>query len=174
MKKIIVTLCILMGCICLTGCGSSKESGVSFEAAIMEELEKDEVNLTDMNPNDIVNQQMQIAMENAEVSDDVTGERAKEEFQQIMDTYGGTEQNDDGKSLGVVMLKAFYSFYYTLRLYAGPICYVSILVGSILFFFAKGNKSLRKFGLFGLICGVPFMLITLIFLMGYLNDLFLY
>ena len=174
MKKTVFMLCILMVCICLTGCISSKESAVSFESAIAEEMEKDEKNLTDMNPNDIVNQQMQIAMENAEASDDITGERAEEEFQQIMDTYSGTEQDHTGESLGVIILKAFYGFYYTLRIYAAPICVISMLTGSILFFFAKGNKSLRKFGLFGLVCGVPSMLITLILLMGYLNDLFLY
>lgn len=173
MKKILKLMCIVVGCVCLTGCSSKPQTGVSFEAEIVENMQNDEQGFTDMDPSELVSQQMQIAMENAEISDDVTGERAKKEFYEAMDTYGDVGYNSNGKTIGEIILGNFYRFYYTLRLYAAPICLGCILGGGFLFFFAKGNKGLRRTGL-TLIFGVPLLMVILIIGIGYMNDLFLY
>lgn len=78
------------------------------------------------------------------------------------------------ESLPEALLKGFYNTYIQIKLWAPWICIGSFMIGMIIFLAARGNKRARKFGLFGLVIGVPLSMLFIVFGIGFLNGMFLY
>lgn len=125
------------------------------------------------NANSMIDDQLK----QSEIQADEVGEEffeAKDkEYHAILDDVLA-DDDSPGVSLSKMILLWFYDYYTNIRLWGGPICVVSVLAGAVLFTFAKGNKGMRKFALFGLIIGVPVFYVFTVIGVGALNDVFLY
>lgn len=99
---------------------------------------------------------------------------ADAEYNEIMERYANTDSaSDDDRSIAEILLSTYYDFYEKIRIWAAPISFVSMIIGIFLAIFAKGNKAVRRFGIFGLAIGIPTLMVFLVFGVGILNDIFL-
>lgn len=66
-----------------------------------------------------------------------------------------------------------YGLYQTLCKYMPHVMVLSIVFGILLFILARRNKSLRRFGLYGLCIGIPVCALIFIFGFGTMCGIFL-
>ncbi len=97
--------------------------------------------------------------------------KARDEYGKIMDAYSDTEISD--KTVSEQALSWYYYYYGQIRSWAGPIVVVSVSFGTLLLIFSKGNKRRRQWGLYGLIIGVPLLMVFLVYGVGILNGMFI-
>lgn len=111
------------------------------------------------------------AGDRAEKDDAAMRKKAQDEYEEIMEAYSDTEKSD--KTVSEQVLSWYYYYYGQIRSWAAPIVAVSVSLGSLLLIFSKGNKRRRQWGLYGLIIGVPLLMVFLVYGIGMLNDMFM-
>lgn len=154
----------------LTGCiyNPNSRSFGSFQ-----DIDKSIDNVDDeQDATDIVEKSKDAADENAKKTYDAISEKSDEEYYKGLDKLLTPQEKSD-MSLGEMMLYNFYDFYLQFKASAPALCIVFIVVGMILYFSARGNKSLKRFGLFGLAIGFPVIILLIVYGIGYLNGIYL-
>ena len=81
---------------------------------------------------------------------------------------------DDDTPLAKRFVLVTYGVYAQIKYMAPYIGVASVAIGWIIFFLSKYNKGLRRFALYGLIMGIPLLLIFIIYGYGILADIFMY
>lgn len=109
-------------------------------------------------------------------SDEEVADRLEKQAGDVYDTvfekYGdpSTRPSKSATEYGVGLVNSIYS---EGKKAAPYIALGSFGIGFFIFLFARGNKRIRKFGVFGLMIGVPVVLIILVYGFGYVKHLFL-
>lgn len=182
MKKIRIyknlrTFLVLCVIICfLSGCGTvqsadfnSIQEPVTLDSETAEPDVVEETNISNM-PKKKNDKETE---ERAKKSTKKVQDKAEKEYNDKMEEVLEINRNqEDGKSPSEWLFYCYYSAHDQIVVWAAPICVVSIGAGFLLFICATGNKTLRRFALFGLIIGVPVLIIFLVFGVGIWNGVF--
>lgn len=110
------------------------------------------------------------ASDNADTAYRVMDETSRKQFYDAVNM----EATDDGVPFQKKVVGWMYTGYARLKVIAPYVVVGSVVVGIIVFIFSSRNNGLRRFALFGLIIGVPFALILVIYGYGWLADIFMY
>ena len=162
---VVVLMCLVLG---LSACQMGQLQDDSGLVSILTEEEESTKEIQE-----IYDEQMDRAEENADEVGEEFLEKKEQEFQTILDSVlDGTEESD--KSLPEQLLLWFYQYYTVIRMWAAPICFVLMILGVIIYKVAQDSKSVQKFALYGLTFGSFILYVLLVFGIGWLNDIFLY
>lgn len=124
-----------------------------------------------------------IAEQNAEISANRYEEKANQIYGEAMEEamsgfYSeAKEDNEEGNffdRMTRMILRMFYNRYGSLRTMAPLVSVMSIVLGGIIFVFSKKNKPRKRFALYGLIIGIPILMIVLVYGIGIANQIFLF
>lgn len=113
------------------------------------------------------------AVKRAKESDSKIKKDTEKEYYALLDKYSNNDTGDDDRGLGEILLYYFYRFYLVIKMYAAPISFTSIVIGSFIAYFCRSNKQMRRFGIFGLIVGIPLLMIFIVYGVGILNGIYL-
>lgn len=80
----------------------------------------------------------------------------------------------DDRKLSERLLDDFYRVYAGIKSWAPVIAISSIGAGLLILIFSRYNKGMRRFGLYGLVMGVPLVLLVIVYGVGFLNGIFFY
>ncbi len=144
-KGILAVMIVAVLSALLIGCG--KSGGVGFEETVSS-MEKAKEALNEASKN-----QDQRVGKKARDTDNFAEESAKDDFNKSVETYSKDKKNMGDGSPGEILIYYAYLFLFKVREYMWPILGLCWGSGGFLFFFARGNPKLRKFGLFNLIIG---------------------
>lgn len=149
-RKILLLLCLLV-LMTLTGCKSNA------------------VKLVVGGDSNVNQEETKTATEKLEKKSDDTFDEAMEKF-----GADGT-QKDIGSDTPIdeQIVSFFLKLYHALKEASPYIAVVSFVIGFLIFLFARGNKKIRKFGLFGLMIGMPLVMIVINYGIGYTKDMFM-
>lgn len=110
-----------------------------------------------------------------QVYDNIKENNEKEYSENSDALLNGDENQGDFLAFDDISLKAwnFYDSFYRMMKSIFPLAFISsIALGVIINIFARRNKSLKKFGLFGFMIGLPLVFILLVFGIPYLHGIF--
>lgn len=152
-KRYLYLILILLLIPALSGCGSSEDA--SFDAYIESAQEAQRI------AEEEINEHSESAGDSAERSAAIIEETSNSEYDTIIDTF--SRPSDEKRSISEQLLYYFYIFYYMIRKYAFAIALIGWIIGLPLFFFAKGNRALQRFGLLDLGIGVTILMLLIVF-----------
>lgn len=121
-----------------------------------------------------------IAEQNAEISANRYEEKVNQIYDQAMDEamsgFYSEAKEDNGEGnffdrMTRTLIRMFYNRYGSLKAMAPGIAVVSIFLGGIIFIFSKKNKPRQRFALYGLIIGVPLLLLVLVYGIGIASQI---
>ena len=179
MRFKILTLLALI-CVLLSGCGSNstsfKDEYNSYHAQekFNEKADKVKDKVTsevDNAQNEVQSQDDQIKEEAGKTSS-VLEKKGQDEFDngiKKLDEWSQTGMNASQYAM-YVALKG----YYFIREISPALIGISIFAGLIFYFISFGNKAKQKFAIFGLMIGIPVILVLLRFVIPWLFTLFGY
>lgn len=157
-KWYVYLLYLIIATILLSGCGYTANNNGFFS---MEQYEE-----TMENQDKISSRNVEQAMK--------AGDKKEAEVKNTINDLINEPAKKNKESLPETLLRGFYNTYIQIKLWAPWICIGSFMIGMIIFMSARGNKRARKFGLFGLVIGVPLCMLFIVFGIGFLNGMFLY
>ena len=163
-RKKCISLLLLMATIWLfVGCGSS----ISNENEYIDTYDKMQ---------DISEQNAEISANNYQNRMDKIYDEAMEEA--MSGFYSEAKDNNEDGNIFDRMTRGIFRLYYnrygSLKTMAPSIAVISIVSGGIIYLFSAKNKARRKFALYGLIIGVPILMLVLVYGIGIANQFFLY
>lgn len=173
MKKYLLICVISLMSVFLFGCNQD------INKKIMEQWDM-EVDTTLQSPEEVVSnvdgdalQQESIAEQvGSEVYDEFESAKDKE-YNEGMDKILNQSGDKNGNAGRDILIK-YYQVYGKLRQFSPYIITVSIFFGTVIAIFSRYNKGLRRFAIYGLIIGVPVVMLMIVYGLGYLNKLFFY
>lgn len=116
----------------------------------------------------------------ADVVADQYIDRANQIYDQAMEEamsgfYSEAKENDKEGNLFERLtrgfVRMFYNRYGSLKSMAPGIAVVSVFLGGIIFICSKKNKPRRQFALYGLIIGVPILMLVLVYGIGIFSQM---
>ena len=113
------------------------------------------------------------AANRAKESEEKIRKDTEKEYYALLDKYSDNDTETSDRGFIETILYHFYRIYLQIKMYAAPITFVSIIIGSLIAIFCRSNKAMRRFGIFGLIIGVPVIMILMVYGVGILNSIFL-
>lgn len=116
--------------------------------------------------------QEEIASGNAEEIYDEYSSKIDSEYYSLFDDVENAGKDD--RELSERLLDGYYQFYAGIKSWAPVIAISSIGAGLLILIFSRYNKGLRRFGLYGLVIGVPLVLLVIVYGVGFLNGIFFY
>lgn len=165
MKRVILMLCVML---LLTACSRDVNEHIRQQYHIGGQG-TEETDVTEENVIDKYDEQDSKAKSNANRVYDALYDTNIKQYNSFFDIA----VEDDTPAAKRVLLVT-YALYVRIKYLAPYIGVVSVSVGGIVFLLSKYNKGLRRFALYGLIIGVPCILIFIIFGYGILADMFMY
>lgn len=171
---LVVTIMILF-----SGCSSISYDEFVSEQEQKEEKETVQKNQINMNAakeeeaDQIIKETEKKAEQNAKRAKGTVKKKYEANYNKLIEDCSNMDNVEEYSFLEQGLLY-YYRFYANLKMWGPVASVVSFLAGILLHIFAKGNKSLQKFGLYKLAILLPSVLLGSVLLLGIFNGMFLY
>lgn len=141
----------------LIGCSNNDDNNHSEEQNVLEERQEEEEKQLEY-----YREQQELAKENSDIMTDAVKEKVNE---RVDDLFTEVENRDREAKYSVeeIIYLTLYRFYYDIKNNALVIGLFSFFIGGLMFLLCNGNRGWKKFGLWGLMIGIPVILVIFVF-----------